>query len=97
MSENPQETPKEEPKVERTEENSVLIKDIVVAIARTEQGPAILITPVNRQELIMAKGEMEFAIIRTLAILEKKAEEKRSGIIQPKGNIMNFARKRFKS
>jgi len=83
MSENPQEH-KEEPKVEHTEDNSVLIKDIVLCIARTDKGPAVMSHFSSKQEAVNMMLAINIEIVNKIKEFDKAAhriEPARHGII----------------
>ncbi len=88
-SSNPQ-----EPKQEYNERTAVLVKDLVIAIARTPEGPAIMSDFNSRQEMVNSMVNLNLEI--SGKIFAHDLKQKQSGIIQPPGGIMSFARKVFK-
>lgn len=66
------------------------IRDLVIALMRTDKGPAVYINPKSRAELIQAKGELEVKVLEQ--ILAVDAEVAKNKIVKPSGSIMNFVR-----
>jgi len=96
MSEsNPQEQKPEEPKV-YNESTAVLKKDLLIGLLKTEGGPAILANIHGREEMIMAKGEIDAFLTARLVQGDLKAEAARGGKIVPAHGVMNFVRNRLK-
>lgn len=91
---NPQEN-KEDIKPEYNENTSILKEKVMIALLRTEQGPAVFVRLHGREEIIMAKGEIDAFLTMKLIQGDIKSEQMRSGIIKPKGDMMGFARKVF--
>jgi len=92
---NPQ---KPEEKIEYNENTAILKKDIIIALVKIEgvDSPGMLFNIHGREEMIMAKGEIDAFLTARLVQGDLKAEAARKGnIIPAKGGIMNFAR-RFK-
>ena len=89
---------KQEPIAEEyNKDTAVLKKEIMIALVRTENGPAILVNIHGREEMIMAKGEIEQFLTMKLLQGDMRAEKARSQIIKPQGGgIIDFARKKFK-
>jgi hypothetical protein len=85
----------ETPKVEYNENNSVLFSDLIVALKRTDIGPAILLAPVSRTEMTQALGEIQVALTRECIHMDMMAQAKRK-IIEPKGGFLNGIRNRIK-
>ena len=92
---NPNPEIKEPPKPEYNETTAILKRDLLIGLLNTEQGPAILANIHGREEMIMAKGEIDAFLTARLVQGDLKAEAARGKIIPVKGGIMNFARKRF--
>jgi len=82
--------------VEYNEQTAVLKKDLLIGLLRTEGGPAILANIHGREEMIMAKGEIDAFITARLVQGDLKAEAARSGKIVPAHGVMNFVRNRLK-
>ncbi len=88
--------PNPQPKPEYNENTAVLKEKILIALVNTEHGPAILANIKGREEMIMAKGEIDAFLTARLVQGDLKAEAMRQGnIIPAKGGILNFVRKRF--
>ena len=89
---NPQES-----KTEYNEQTAILKKDLLIGLLKTEGGPAILANIRGREEMIMAKGEIDAFLTARLVQGDLKAEAARSGKIVPAHGIMNFIKggKRF--
>ena len=83
--------------VEYNETTAILKKDLLIGLLRTEGGPAILANIHGREEMIMAKGEIDAFITARLVQGDLKAEAARGGKIVPAHGIMNFIKggKRF--
>ena len=94
MSDNPN------PQVEKPEYNentAVLKKDIIVALVKIEgmDSPGMLFNIHGREEMIMAKGEIDAFLTMKLIQGDMKADAMRNKIIPVKGGIMNAARNRL--
>jgi len=93
----PIEQPEAQPKTkaELFAENPDLFVDttnIIIALMRTPEGPAMLCKPISRPEAIMAKAECDIALTNLIMRQDVKNEIAKKKIIQPKGNIMSFVR-----
>ncbi len=90
-----QEQPQPKSKAELFAENPdnfIDISEIVICIVRSPQGPAMLCKPINRAEAIMARGECDIALFKT--IMENDLRNKQSQVVTPpKGGIINAVRK----
>ena len=87
---------KEEVKPEYNETTAILKKDLLIGLLRTEGGPAILANIHGREEMIMAKGEIDAFLTARLVQGDLKAESARSGKIVPAHGVINFVRNRLK-
>ena len=82
------ETPEE--KIEHTEENSVLIKDIIVAVVSIPEGIVIKCDFRNREQAANIMLNINMAIADKIREYDRKAAElNKSKIIQPKGQFRN--------
>ena len=79
----------QEPKIERTEENSVLIKDLIVCVANTEHGPAVMTKFSHRQEAVNMMVNLNMEITKKILEYDKKH------IVPAKGGIISAARNRL--
>jgi len=96
MSENLNPQSPKEPKVEYNEHNSILQEDVMIALIRTKEGPAIVIHLRDRKEMIMAKGEIDAFLNRLIITRDLAAEkERRISVIPAKGGIINAVRNRI--
>jgi len=88
----------EEVKPEYNEQTAVLKTDLIVALVRIkdQDSPGMLFNIHGREEMIMAKGEIDAFITARLVQGDLKAEAMRNKVIPAPGGLMNFARKRFK-
>lgn len=64
---------------------------LVVALMRTEQGPALLLNPRSRSEAVNALGEIQIAIVRECM----RIDATKPTIVPAKGGIINAARNRL--
>jgi hypothetical protein len=96
MSDSNPELNKEEVKPEYNETTAVLKKDLLIGLLRTEGGPAILANIHGREEMIMAKGELDAFLSMKLMQGDMRADMARNKIVPAPSGIMGFARKRFK-
>ena len=69
--------------------------DLIIALKRTEHGPAIFLRPLNRSEMARAIGELNIALIRECIHMDMMAQTERSKIVSAKGGIINAARNRL--
>ena len=80
-------------KFEANPERFIDLDDVVILLLRTENGPAVMISPNTRQEMIQAKGELEVAMIKQILLFDDRIDKARKDAIQPvKGGIINFMR-----
>jgi len=87
------ETPQEnKEEIIHDKDNSVLKKDMMICLVRTEQGPALLVNLYGRQEMLLAKAEIDAFLTMKLLQGDIKAEQMRQGIVKP-GGIINAARR----
>lgn len=75
----------------------VSIDDLVVALMRTEHGPAMLVSPRSRHEAIMAKAECDIAITKRILNFDAQIEAmKEKNKIQKPGSFLNGVKRMFK-
>ena len=86
---------KPEEVVEYNETTAVLKKDLLIGLLRTEGGPAILANIHGREEMIMAKGELDAFLSMKLMQGDMRADMARNKIVPVKGGIINAARNRL--
>jgi hypothetical protein len=65
--------------------------DIIICIMRSPEGPRILCNPATRAEAVMARGDCDIALFKTILSMDAQSRK----ITPAPGGIMNFA-KRFK-
>lgn len=68
-------------KFESTPDRFVDLDDVIIALIRTEQGPAILCKPSSRQEAAMAKAECDIALTKLILRMETPQHSPKGGII----------------
>ena len=82
-----------EAKFKANPERFIDLDDVVIMLLRTTGGPAVMISPNTRQEMIQAKGELEVAMIKQILLFDDRIDKARKDAIQPvKGGIINFMR-----
>ena len=79
--------PSNEVKPEYNENTAILIKDLIVCVAKTESGTAIMTRFSHRQEAVNMMVNLNMEITKKILDYDKK------NIIPAKGGILNFARK----
>ena len=72
-------------------EETLDLKDVVVAVVRTDEGMTYYMNPKNRGELVRALGEVQIRIMTE--VIKRDGMAKVSKVVKP-GGIMNFARGR---
>lgn len=77
-------------------ETSVLKKDLMIGLLRTEHGPAVLVNLHGRQEIIMAKGEIDAFLTMKLMQGDVQASQMRNKIVPAKGGFITGLRNRCK-
>ena len=91
---NPESKPEE--KIEYNENTAILKKDLMIGLLRTEHGPAVLVNLHGREEIIMAKGEIEQFLTMKLMQGDMQAQSMRSKIVPAKGGFISGLRNRIK-
>lgn len=79
--------------IERNETNSVLIKDIVICVARTDNGPAIHSTFSSRQEMVNIMTNVNMEICAKIMAHDMKERAEKSRIAKPNVGIIGAARR----
>ena len=89
---------KEEVKPEYNETTAILKKDLIIALIKIkdQDSPAMLFNIHGREEMIMAKGEIDAFLTMKLIQGDMRAEQARNKIVPAKGGMMNFVRNRIK-
>src|SRR3989304_3555210 len=79
---------------EYNERTAILVKDLIIAVARTPAGPAIYSNFQSRPEMVNMMVEVNKEIVGKIAAYD--IEARKSHIIPAKGNMRGFARKIFR-
>ena len=83
--------PQSESKPEYNADTAVLIKDLIVCVARTEKGPAIMSSFQNRLEASQIMLNINIEIVDKI----KEFDRAKNRIVLAKGGIINAVRNRI--
>jgi hypothetical protein len=72
------------------------MQELIVALKRTDKGPALYLNPRSRSEMTLALGELQVALVREAIHIDMaNLKAKQDSIIPAKGGIINAARNRM--
>ena len=84
---------KPEEVVEYNENTAILKKKILIALVATEKGPGVYACLLDRESIIMAKGEIDAYLTMILVKGDLRADAARNKVVPAPHGIMNFVKK----